>query len=282
MHERLARYPDLHVYHYAPYEITALKRLMGRYGTRERELDDLLRREVFVDLYRIVRNGIRASRPGYGLKELEAFLPFQRQAEVKDGAASIVIFEQWMQTRDDSLLRQIDEYNREDCIATRLLRDWLLERRDEALAQFGPFPLPEPVEPKPIPEVKVERAALRAQLLDAGEELAAQLLDYHDRERKPIWWAFFDRIEMTPAELVEDAESIGRTELVSGPEPVKKSQAYVLSYPAQEHKIRHGQNVIDPATRDSAGEVTRGRPRGSGGSCSSAGRRSRTCRCRRG
>ena len=256
VHERLARYPDLHVYHYAPYEITALKRLMGRYGTRERELDDLLRREVFVDLYRIVRNGIRASRPGYGLKELEAFLPFQRQAEVKDGAASIVIFEQWMQTRDDSLLRQIDEYNREDCIATRLLRDWLLERRDEALAQFGPFPLPEPVEPKPIPEVKVERAALRAQLLDAGEELAAQLLDYHDRERKPIWWAFFDRIEMTPAELVEDAESIGRTELVSGPEPVKKSQAYVLSYPAQEHKIRHGQNVIDPATRDSAGEVT--------------------------
>ena len=161
MHERLARYPDLHVYHYAPYEITALKRLMGRYGTRERELDDLLRREVFVDLYRVVRNGIRASRPGYGLKELEAFLDFERQAEVKDGGASIVIFEQWMQTRDDSLLRQIDEYNREDCIATRLLRDWLLERRDEALAQFGPFPLPEPVEPKPIPGGE-GRCALRS------------------------------------------------------------------------------------------------------------------------
>ena len=174
---------------------------------------------------------------------------------MKDGGASIVIFEQWMQTRDDSLLRQIDEYNHEDCIATRLLRDWLLERRDEALAQFGPFPLPEPKELKPIPEVKQVRAALRAELLDAGEELAAQLLDYHDRERKPIWWAFFDRIEMTPSELVEDAESIGRTEFVSGPEPVKKSQAYVLSYPAQEHKIRHGQGVIDPATRDSAGEV---------------------------
>ena len=52
MHERLARYPDLHVYHYAAYEITALKRLMGRYGTREDELDDLLRRGVFVDLYK--------------------------------------------------------------------------------------------------------------------------------------------------------------------------------------------------------------------------------------
>ena len=40
----------MHVYHYAQYEITALKRLMGRYGTREDELDDLLRRGVFVDL----------------------------------------------------------------------------------------------------------------------------------------------------------------------------------------------------------------------------------------
>jgi predicted RecB family nuclease len=255
VHERLARYPDLHVYHYAPYEITALKRLMGRYGTRERELDDLLRGEVFVDLYRVVRNGLRASRPGYGLKELEAFLDFERKAEVKDGAASIVIFEQWMQTRDDSLLRQIDEYNHEDCIATHLLRDWLLERRDEALAQFGPFLPPELKEPKPIPEVKAVRAELRAQLLDAGEELAAQLLDYHDRERKPVWWAYFDRIEMTPAELVEDAESIGRVELVSGPEPVKRSQAYVLTFPAQEHKIRLRQNVIDPATREGAGEI---------------------------
>ena len=137
VHERLARYPDLHVYHYAAYEITALKRLMGRYGTRERELDDLLRRDVFVDLLRVVRNGVRASRPGYGLKEMEAFLDFERQAEVKDGGASIVIFEQWMQTRDDALLRQIDEYNHEDCIATRLLRDWLLERRAEALESSG-------------------------------------------------------------------------------------------------------------------------------------------------
>ena len=61
------------------YEITALKRLMGRYGTREDEIDDLLRRGVFVDLLRVVRNGLRASRPGYGLKEMEAFLDFERR-----------------------------------------------------------------------------------------------------------------------------------------------------------------------------------------------------------
>ncbi len=255
VHERLARHPDMHVYHYAAYEITALRRLMGRYGTREAELDDLLRREVFVDLLKVVRNGLRASRRGYGLKEMETFLDFDRRAEIKEGGASIIAFEQWMQTHDDALLRQIDGYNEEDCIATKLLRDWLLELRAEAIEQFGPLPQPEPTEPRPIPPRKVERAALRARLLDAGKELAAQLLDYHDRERKPVWWAFFDRLEMSQDELVEDAESIGRLEFTSGPEPVARSHAYVFSFPPQEHKLGVNQDVADPETGDKAGEI---------------------------
>jgi uncharacterized protein len=36
---RWKEYPDLHVYHYAPYEPAALKRLMGRYATREEQID---------------------------------------------------------------------------------------------------------------------------------------------------------------------------------------------------------------------------------------------------
>ncbi len=56
--QRLAAFPDLHVYHYASYELTALRRLMGRYGTREAEVDDLLRRHVFVDLLKVVRGGL--------------------------------------------------------------------------------------------------------------------------------------------------------------------------------------------------------------------------------
>jgi uncharacterized protein len=243
VHERLAADPGMHVYHFASYEITALRRLMGQYGTREEELDDLLRRGVFVDLLKVVRGGLRISRPGYGLKEIETFLPFRRQAAIKEGGASIVAFEQWMVTRDDTILDAIAAYNREDCVATRLLRDWLLERRRDALDAFGPFPVREPEEPKPIPERKAERAALRAALLATGDgacALAAQLLDYHDRERKPIWWAFFDRLEMTAEELVEDADSIGRLEPTGEREPEKRSIVHVLTYPAQEHKLGQG------------------------------------------
>jgi uncharacterized protein len=257
VHERLREHPGMHVYHYAQYEITALKRLMGRYGTREDELDDLLRREVFVDLYRVVRNGIRASRPGYGLKELEGFLDFRREAEIKDGGTSIVVFEQWMQTGDDELLRRLDEYNREDCIATLLLRDWLLELRQEAIDLYGPIPVPVSPEPREVPAAKAERAVLQRQLLGAGEEVAAHLLDYHDRERKPVWWWVFERLEMTSEELLEDADSISGLEPAGEPEQVtKQSKAYTFTFPAQEHKLGEGQDTFDPATRKSPGEIT--------------------------
>jgi predicted RecB family nuclease len=255
VHARLARHPYMHVYHYAAYEITALRRLMGRYGTREAELDDLLRRGVFVDLLKVVRNGLRASRRGYGLKEMETFLDFERRAEIKEGGTSIIVFEQWMQTRDPALIEQLDEYNREDCVATKLLRDWLLELRAEAIERFGPLPQPEPKEPRELPPHKVERAALRAELLEAREELAAHLLDYHDRERKPVWWAFFDRLEMSAEELIEDAESIARLELTGGPEPVLRSHAYTFTFPPQEHKLGPNQDVVDPVTGGNAGEI---------------------------
>jgi Ni2+-binding GTPase involved in maturation of urease and hydrogenase len=228
---------------------------MGRYGTREAEVDDLLRRGVFVDLYKVVKGGLAASVPGYGLKEIEAFLGFRRDAEIKDGGTSIVEYERYVQTRDRSILETIAAYNEEDCLATLALRDWLLDLRVEALARFGPFPQPEPKEERPTPPEQVERAELRESLLEAGHELAAQLLDYHDRERKPVWWAFFDRIEQTPEELVEDSDSIGLLEPVGEPEPVARSRVYTFTFPPQEHKLRLGDGPLDPATRESAGEI---------------------------
>ena len=71
--ERGRRHPGMHVYHYAAYEPAALKRLMGRYATREQEVDELLRAEAFVDLYRVTRQALRAGVESYSIKELERF-----------------------------------------------------------------------------------------------------------------------------------------------------------------------------------------------------------------
>ena len=58
--ERRAAHPGMHIYHYAPYERTALLRLAGRHGVGEDAVDDLLRDGVLVDLY---ADGARG-RPG--------------------------------------------------------------------------------------------------------------------------------------------------------------------------------------------------------------------------
>jgi uncharacterized protein len=270
--------PSLHVYHYAHYEPTALKRLAGRYGTRENELDELLRGEVFVDLYRVLRQGLRTSFPGYSLKDIEPFFMGPREAAVLTAGGSIVAYEQWLESREDAQLQEIAHYNMEDCRSTRLLRDWLLERARESKAQYGdPPPAPELVPPddekgrEERERDEAERAELSFRLtagLPGGDPAAlqgdarlrwllAQLLEYHQREARPVWWSFFDRMKMLPEQLVDDSESIGGLEPVTEIPAYKRARSLVhtLRFPAQDFRLKPGSEVLDPATGKSAGEI---------------------------
>ena len=135
--ERLDEDPAMHVYHYAPYEPTALKRLMGRYGTREDEVDRLLREGVMVDLLRVVRQSLRASVESYSIKKMEAFYDFVREIDLRDAGSSIVAFEQWLELGEgerpeSNQLERIERYNRDDVVSNLRLRDWLEGRRDGA------------------------------------------------------------------------------------------------------------------------------------------------------
>ena len=98
---RLLAYPKAHIYHYNHYEETALKRLAMYHGTRESEVDDLLRQGRLVDLYKVVRESVRTSEPGYSIKNLETFyLKAAREGNVKSAGDSIVAYENWRSTQD--------------------------------------------------------------------------------------------------------------------------------------------------------------------------------------
>jgi len=131
VHGRLARDPGMHVYHYGVYEKTAITELMGVYATREDAVDDLLRREVFVNLHTVVRQGLRAGVSSYSLKEVEALARFARQADIRSGTRAVLAYETFMQTRDEATLARIAAYNDEDCRATLALRDWLVANRPD-------------------------------------------------------------------------------------------------------------------------------------------------------
>ena len=146
----------MHVYHYAPYEPTAMKRLMGRYATRADELDELLRAEVFVDLYRIVRMALRAGVDSYSIKRLEPFYGLVREVDLQRASRHLRAVEYAIAKKDSASLSQdirdaVRAYNRDDCISALGLRDWLERLRAEEEARRGePLPRPAP------PDVEVE------------------------------------------------------------------------------------------------------------------------------
>jgi predicted RecB family nuclease len=263
--ERRARFPEMHVYHYAPYERTALERLMGEHGTREEELDDLLRGEVLVDLYRVVRQALRLSLPSYSIKEVEAFYGFERGEELAGGGSAVVAFEEWLEAREDSILEAIRAYNEDDCRSLFELHRWLLKLRPAEVEWRG---RPEEREVKEETRERLEeRARVEAELVADAEEgdprwLLAQLLEYHRREEKPQWWSYFHNREADPEELFESTECIGGLELAGDPVPSEKSLEYTLTFPAQEHKL--GRVAVDPRTErqytvavdDALGRVT--------------------------
>ena len=262
-HERLAAHPDMHVYHYAAYETTALKRLVAEHGILEEELDQLLRRETFVDLFTVTRQALRISYPSYSIKKVREFF-MEATEELGGGDDAIVAYERWVAERDQEILDGIERYNEEDCLSNLLLRGWLLERREEAEARFGvaiPWrPEPETKEPdEEATEFAAARAELRRSLQETGDEahaLMGDLLEYHRREARPVWWWFFARTKMTPEQLVEDSESIGCLEPDgSEPEKVAKSLVHGFRFPVQQQKLDVGDTVFDPVTMGRAGEI---------------------------
>jgi uncharacterized protein len=116
----LKRYPDAHIYHYASYEETAIKRLMSQHGTREAQVDWLLRNGKLIDLYKVVREAIRVSEPSYSIKNIEHFYMGRRDGDVTNAGASIVFYERWKETGESALLEQIERYNEDDVLSTYL------------------------------------------------------------------------------------------------------------------------------------------------------------------
>lgn len=259
VHQRWREDPGMHVYHYAPYEITACKRLMGSHGTRETELDDLLRNGVFVDLYAIVTHSLQIGEPRYSIKNVERLYREKRATDVASGGDSVVVYDLWREAlargqesedwRESEVLKGIRDYNRDDCDSTLELCQWLRGH------QSGVGKLPDielPVEPE-LSEVVLARHALRDQLLEAALEESlgpaersrletlAGVLEFHRREDKNAWWRYFERMDPANSSLADDMACLAdcrRTERAPyKPTPRARNLAYEFTFDtAQESK----------------------------------------------
>lgn len=261
--DRLRRDPAMHVYHYAGYEAGALKRLMQRHATRVDEVDRLLRGGILVDLYNVVRQGIRASVESYSIKKIEKFYLAARTGPVTEAGFSVVAYETWLRDGDDRHLADLADYNRDDCVSTWMLRDWLEERRGEAIARGWPMDRPEVADGLPSDGQSAQQAetARRVAALTAdvpadrskatdeqrSRWLLAQLLDWHGRDAKPEWWNFYRLNDLGIDDLIESGEGIGGlVHEVDLEEVGRGSRIRRYRFTPQDHRIRTGRPAVEP------------------------------------
>lgn len=274
--ERWETHPEMHVYHYAPYEPTQIKRMAGQHGICIDEVDQLLKAHIFVDLYRVVRQGVRASVEGYSIKKIEELYEFKRTAPARDSVLALQAFAGALAFGDardvpPNILQSIESYNRDDCLSASHLRAWLEERRCELEAKMGTA-LPRPTfEEKEEEELSPEILQVRVLMerltsgLPADETewthdhralwLLAQMLEYHRREDKSSWWEYFRQCDLTDDELEEDKNALGLLKYEGQVGQVKRSIVHRYSFPPQDHSIDRAFQVHDPKTRASAGTV---------------------------
>lgn len=217
---RRQQHPGMHIYHYAPYEPTHLLAMAARHGVREADVDRLLRDGVFVDLYPIVRRALRVGSRSYSIKKLEPLYMGDevRTSDVQKGDDSIVRYVEARALQADGhdgearlVLDDLADYNRYDCVSTRRLRDWLVDRAREAALVPSPNPEPDERAYEPSPRA----TALDALALGFAEDsvaarslrLGAAAIDYYPRESKSFWATHFLRLR-EPVSLWDETRDV--------------------------------------------------------------------------
>ena len=264
--DHFKKYPKAHLYHYNSYEKRSLRQLASLYSSDFPEgsnfVDTLLRGEKFVDLFLIINQSARTSEKDMSLKSIEGVLyNFKRKGDVKKAEDSVKLYDYWLASKNENTKKDIIEYNKEDCVSTYQLREFLIKNKPETIDWYSITPEAEKksYDKKPWEEVEVE--LLKA--LDKKEisknpltETIRNLVGFHRREQKPEWWEMFDRMDKTHDELEDDAECIGQCVLQS-PKPEKVDKGYVFTYQFndQDYKLKKDSSVYDAHMNTSIGKI---------------------------
>jgi predicted RecB family nuclease len=266
--ERWQQFPDLHIYHYAPYEPAALKRLMGRYATREEEIDRMLHAHLFVDLYQIVRHAIRASVESYSIKQLEAFYGFERNTPLSQANSALFRLQACLEVGDASAIEEdaksiVRDYNAEDCRSAFALRDWLEAQRSRLIAEGAEILRPdlrEGVLPDNVSAWLQKIEPLIARLAagvppdpaertpdQQGRWILAHILDFHRREQKSAWWEYFRLSALSAEELLEERPALSGLQYIGDAPPLAGSKARVpihrYRFPLQDTDLRGDEDL---------------------------------------
>ncbi len=257
-------HPTMHIYHYAPYEVTSFKRLMSKYASREDEIDSFLRSYTFIDLYGVVRQSIRASVEKYSIKDLEKFYGYEREMDLRELSKHKAEYEYLLETNklelaNSNMVEAIQLYNQDDCISTQKLHDWLEELRSKLIVAGNE--ISRPLENDGEASDKITEHQLRIKPIFEGlmrdipvnkdertseqqaKFILAHMLDWYRREKKSFWWEYFRLLELPEEELLDERNTLTKLNFTGIREFEKRSVIDTYSFPYQECDLRKDKSL---------------------------------------
>ncbi|MBV6640911.1 MAG: TM0106 family RecB-like putative nuclease [Cyclobacteriaceae bacterium] len=261
--DRWARNHGFYIYHYAPYEPGAIKRMAQYHRTREVEVDQLLRGERFIDLYSVLKESLRASVESYSLKDVEKLTSYERKADLRLSSMARRRIATALEFKDeDTLIKEdlelVELYNQDDCLATEALHQFLEERYQENQSDLQRPPVKdgtpsEGVEGRDLEAEEMFKAMVK-NLPDDREEwddehkslwLGAHLIEYYRREKKSAFWEFFRMQDMDPDELLQERKAISGLKFEGAHQDSKRVPIHIYTYDPQEISIKDGSDVYE-------------------------------------
>ena len=122
--------PGAVVYYWSKYERTSYRALQARYPDvcMPEDIEALFDGVRAVDLlYDVVTKHTEWPTNDHSIKTLAKHCGFEWRDVDPGGAASISWYDEWCRTRDPAVRQRIIEYNEDDCIATRVVLDALID-----------------------------------------------------------------------------------------------------------------------------------------------------------
>jgi len=256
-----------------------MRRLAARAQTQAglaaaRHIHKILETGAFVDIYKLVRGSLRVGEPSYSIKYLERLADIFREdatqsseeANCQDAQSSIALYFNYLASKEQALLDEIEQYNAQDCESLLRFTEWLRALQVREGLEWDKPLVNDPEEDDLTEEEKEEKDAIRllapgscgrglgAKMSDThvilrAEEVAALLLDgnaegkalgqllaFHAKESMPSKSQFLGRIrEHDTSLLFGDDECISIATLVESEEldasPKSKSPpAFLVTY----------------------------------------------------
>lgn len=247
---RLQKFPKMHIYHYAQYEVTTMFKLSLQHGVYEEVVDNLIRSGVFVDLYSIIRNTFRFSTSTLSIKDVESIYQEQRDksATVTKATDSVIQFELALAKLEnddkagfDEILEKIRQYNKDDCFSTYNLDRWIRAQADHLGSDVGYLHFEEDYlnegDLRIDGTLKTVVEGILAQTVDDPKKrnkeqsalslLAASILFYR-REVRPAWHNIFERAK-TPIDEFDKFNDVI---------PVSRAQSTIWEKPEGKRNLR--------------------------------------------